>query len=321
MVQRHTRRVSSQLRRADAGSIWVSPKVFGIFEPSERSDFLTSLVNLRKKFLRYSNGLVLDFRPLARTYSEGTLLFTAELRRLIRLRQGDFQCVTHLPHTSKTKQVLKQIGILDLLGVTTHVECVDDDVVNWRHAYGKRVEGEKYDDILAAYDGEITTALSQRLYTGITEAMTNVVNHAYDFPRKDGIATPPDGWWMFSQEKDGILYVAFCDLGAGISGTLPHKRPALWHRIAMRNRTGDGHVIAMTVRDSVSRTGEDHRGNGLGQITKIAEDTHVAIVTIYSNKGRYSRNANGGATIQTYRDSIRGTLIRWKIPLKNQALS
>lgn len=299
---------------------WRAPSVFGIDDRRERRTFVLALKELRTILLAPSDGteLVLDFSGLKKTYAEGTLLFTAELRRLIRLQQGAFHCTTILPKTNKPAQVLKQIGVLDLLGVTAGVECVDDDVVNWRHAYGVRVEGEKYDDILAAYDGQITNALSQRLYTVITEAMTNVVNHAYDLPRKDGIAEAPNGWWMFSQEKGGILYVAFCDLGAGIPGTLPAKRPAVWRRVRDFAKGLDGPAIQAAVKDSVTRTREDNRGKGLGQIVRIAEATNASFVSIYSNRGRYNRNAGGKATIHTYRDSILGTLIRWTIPLQKQ---
>ncbi|MFY1894727.1 hypothetical protein ACOTCN_12135 [Achromobacter xylosoxidans] len=297
--------------------------MFGIDNKVERSSLLLALKALRWTLTNTSkdDDLVLDFSGLKKTYAEGALLFTAELRRLIHLRRGSFHCKTLLPRSSKVTQVLKQVGILDLLGVTESVVCVDEDVVNWRHAYGSVVEGQKYEDILAAYDGEISKALSQHLYTVITEAMTNVVNHAYDFPRLDGIATQPAGWWMFSQEKNGTLYVAFCDLGAGIPGTLPKKRPHIWRALRELGKGRDGLAIKAAVKESVSRTQRDNRGRGLSQIVSMAESTNASFVTIYSNKGRYNRNADGKVKIHTYRDSILGTLIRWTIPLRKQDMT
>ena len=212
--------------------------------------------------------------------------------------------------------MFEQIGLSRLLDIDTGATPADDDVVNWRFAHGHMAEGEKYEDILANYDGEIAEPMQEKLYTGITEAMTNVTNHAYDIPRQgeQGIAHECE-WWMFSQHKDNVLSVTFCDLGAGIPVTLPMKRPKVWKRYLLMGKQRDSAAIEYSIKDSISRTGQDHRGKGLGQIARLIEGQIGADVAIFSNFGLYFKN-HFKKHKKDYRNSIMGTLIHWKIPLK-----
>lgn len=254
--------------------------------------------------------------------SDGSLLFIAELRRIIRYVEGKVKIDFQPPKNEKIYQVLHQIGLCDLLGVKNVIELKDDDVINWRYAQGAQVEGKKYDDILADYDGEIAKPLQEKLFAGITEAMTNVINHAYDLKRNDGLDVNDElkQWWMFSQEKDGYLSVTFCDLGAGIPRTLPIKHPNLWERFKKFGKSTDADAIDYAIRDSRSRTKESHRGNGLGQIIRVCESIDGATVIIYSNKGTYTR-IKKHKKLYSHADSILGTLICWRVPLQEKKIT
>ncbi|WP_186057588.1 hypothetical protein [Burkholderia gladioli] len=265
-------------------------------------------------------SLVLDFSRTVKMYAEGTLLLLAELRRLLRETKGEVEITAEVPRKNKVAQVLKQIGLFDLLGVACDVDCVDGDVVSWRYAHGHIVDGTKYENVLGAYDGQIAEALTTQLYKGITEAMTNVVNHAYIYPRQDGLPaqTTPE-WWMFSRQTDHHLIIVFCDLGAGIPTTLPTKKPTLWERIQRMGGYSDADVIAHAIQDSISRTKAAHRGKGLGQIVRTVDSVADSEVHVYSNEGWYCRR-DGRTTLYRYRDSIMGTMICWKIPLQGEAI-
>lgn len=254
--------------------------------------------------------------------SDGGLLFLAELRRLIRYVEGKIIIDFEPPKNEKIYQVLQQIGLCDLLGVKSVIVPKDDDVINWRYAQGAQVEGKKYDDILADYDGEIAQPLQEKLFTGITEAMTNVINHAYGLERNDGLDANDNlkEWWMFSQEKDGYLSVSFCDLGAGIPRTLPIKHPSLWKRLLKFGKSSDANAIDYAVRDSKSRTKKTYRGHGLGQIMRVCESMEGAQVIIFSNKGALTR-INRHKKLYSFPDSILGTLICWKVPLQEKKAS
>ncbi|KGB99988.1 hypothetical protein DM43_3861 [Burkholderia cepacia] len=55
-------------------------------------------------------------------YADGTLLFVAELRRLIRETKGAVEVNCDVPANDKIAQVLKQVGVFELLGTTCSVE-------------------------------------------------------------------------------------------------------------------------------------------------------------------------------------------------------
>jgi len=302
------------VRRQDEGKIWTAPRVFSLGALARRS-FLRSMFLLRNKIGVKRQHTVLDFSATEKMSAEGALLFLAELRRLIWHVKGGVEVGCILPHNNKVAQVLKQIGVLDLLSVSSSIVPVDDDVINWRTAHGRLVLGEKYDDILEHYDGAIAEVLQDKLYTGITEAMTNVINHAYDLERDDGLDVKVEkDWWMFSQQMNGFLTIVFCDLGAGIPRTLPAKRASVWRKILKGGRTSDADVIKFAAEDSVSRTRKEYRGKGLGQIVRVVSGLPQASVQIFSNRGVYSVTG-GSKQSASYGDSILGTLIFWRIPL------
>lgn len=315
---RHRHKLAALPRKRRHGNVsnWHAPSVFGVANEVHRPYMLNSLDRLRGLFSREKPTQIhLNFSSTNKLHAEGTLLFVAELRRMIRATKGrhSISC-TMSPH-DKVCQVFEQIGLCRLLGIKTGVTPADSDVVHWRFAHGHKAEGDKYEDILADYDGEIAEPLQEQLYKGITEAMTNVMNHAYDLPREDGIAVSKElEWWMFSQYKDGVLSVTFCDLGAGIPRTLPIKRPAVWKRYLLLGHHRDSAAIEYSVRDSISRTQLDHRGKGLGQICRLIDDIEDGQVTIFSNSGVYLRTRTHSRKYD-YRNSILGTMINWKIPL------
>lgn len=261
-------------------------------------------------------ALCLDFSQTEKLAADGTLLFFAELRRLIKHSKTALKISCIPPTNNKVSQVFQQIGLFSLLGAAGGATPQDADVVNWRFAHGHKVDGARYEDILANFDGDIANELQQRLFTGITEAMTNVVNHAYDMPRGDGtgIANSRE-WWMFSQAKDGLLTVAFLDLGAGIPRTLPENRPTVWKRFLQVGKRLDSRAIDYAVKDSISRTNESHRGKGLGQILRVVDSVKGGEMAILSNFGALTRKNRVSQRID-YRDSIQGTLIYWNIPLE-----
>lgn len=299
--------------------VWLAPPLFGLLGP-ERGSVLHRLKQLRE--LIWAGGHVcLDFSKVDKIFSNGGLLFLAELRRAKRHtpRPVTFDCV--YPTNNKVSQVLEQIGVFHLIGADPGVVPEDDDVVNWRFAHGSKVEGEIYEDVLADYDGEIAVELQERLYTGITEAMTNVVNHAYDLPRDDGIGiTQSREWWMFSQSKDQQLTVVFADLGAGIPRTLPSKRPTLWERVVRLGKRSDSRIIEMAVQDSISRTELEHRGKGLGQIVRAIESEPDGEMAILSNHGAVIYRG-GHHKRHDYAESIMGTLIYWTLPLDSKEVA
>lgn len=297
--------------------IW-APREFDLIETDDRHHTLKFLQELRQKMLRIRGAeIVIDFSRTVKLHAAGTLLFSAELRRMLRHTGGEVRLRCVLPENEKVSQVFEQVGIYKLFGVSGVISPVDDDVVHWRFAHGHKVEGERYEDVLAEYDGDISEELQESLFKGMTEAMTNVINHAYLLPREDGCAVEDrKEWWMFSHFRNEKIGVVFCDLGAGIPRTLPLRRKELWARLLRFGRTTDHSAIENAVKDSISRTGLSHRGKGLGQIFSTVRAVEGAEVVVFSNFGVFARTKTGGTVRKAYGDSIMGTLIHWTIPLQ-----
>jgi hypothetical protein len=164
----------------------------------------------------------------------------------------------------------------------------------------------------------IPDPLSRGLYLALTEAMTNCHHHAYISVRQDGLGIQDTNrdWWMFSQERDGMLTVVFCDLGVGIPSTIPVRKPDLLTRLKtlFGRYPTDAQVIEEAVRDSVSRTGKAYRGKGLNQLVDVIRKTHGASLLLLSNRGLYVARP-GHVETRDYSGSILGTVILWAVPL------
>jgi hypothetical protein len=320
----------------------LAPTTFRLFEPRNRSGVIRFIEELKAVILKDQINALIDFRQTKSFHADGALLFLAELDRIMRytIPRPLIRCLS--PRNRKASQVLAQIGVYRLLRSKTKAPSKEPDVVNWRVAHGVLAEGGVYDEVLGAFDGRIADPLRSKLFNGLTEAMTNVIQHAYLTPRKDGFPTirTNKDWWMFSQERDGILSVVFCDLGIGIPNSLPVQNPGLMSSIAglLRGRgvrATDNQIIRSVVRYSLSRflrtvregahassspkvvssrMGEPHRGRGLGQIAAVTHNYDTGSVAVFSNFGVYARTGKKEQD-RLYRESIYATLISWRFPL------
>jgi hypothetical protein len=295
---------------------WLAPSKFELFEQEARKYLLDGLRRLRH-WICNGHAVCIDFSETKQMGVSGTLLFLAEIRRLIKHVKPAPMITCVLPLNQKVGQVLEQIQFFSLLGIKTNFLPQDEDVVNWRFAHGNKVIGEKYEDILSHYDGSIAEPLQVDLFKGLTEAMANVHHHAYELPRCDGTqVTESREWWMFSQARDQTLSVAFIDLGAGIPRTLPQKNPRLWKKLLHAfKKPKDSNAIAYALHEGRTRTQKSHRGKGLGQIARVIDEAaEGARMTILSNYGSLTR-FNRQQRSYEYSDSIQGTFIWWQLPL------
>jgi len=295
----------------------VAPKVFEVFHIEERKLFLSFLKELRS-VAGEGGRVTIDFKHTHKISSDGGLLFKAELFRLKKIfnYKTSFRC---LPSASnKIQQVLQKVGVFDDLNYISSTEPIRDDVVHWCYAHGNSIDGEKYEPILGGYDGIIADSILKGLFSALSEAMSNSIDHAYKFGiRKDGLKYKDDShdWWMFSQEHDGSLNVVFCDLGVGIPETISQQRPSLAKMMERFGVSKDSEVIKFAAGTGKSRTKKSYRGRGLPQMVKVIKDIPDGKLAIFSNKGML-RCIDGNLRDYEYKkSSILGTLILWELPL------
>lgn len=298
-------------------------------------------LKLREYYHRSDVCLKLDFTKTKKMYADGTLYLLAELETLTLINPH----ITFKITPSKEKivnQVLEQTGILKLLKQKINFEDseFDESVKFWNYASGYNSEIDSADSMLDDFDKILSEDTSKKIFTSLTEALTNCHHHAYQEKRFINETKRIKKWWLFSQEREGVLTVCVCDLGIGIPRSLTVNTPNVkedWFGILRefisRNRgkyNQDSAAIKAAIEIGNTRTNLPNRGKGLNQIiNKInTMSNHKASIAIYSNKGSYIINRGlvtdlpstdiiNGVAIP-YSESIEGTVIVWQIPLDKE---
>ncbi len=298
----------------------IAPALFSIESDDTRGPIVHFLAELRKTFFRDGvNAITIDLSGTNRFISSATLLFYAELSRLIEMTGGRIRVRCKPPHNDRACQVLHQIGVYRMCGQNiAHRNTHYEDVVHWRVARGCVVDNSICAPAIEAFEGQLALPLVNDLFRGLGEAMTNSKQHAYLEVREDGLnyKPPNSDWWLFSQAREGYLSVVFCDLGIGIPRTLPLKKPSLFRRIVALGRAeSDAACIEGAIEDCRTRTNLPERGKGLGNIVDVVSELNGGVVMVLSNRGFYiSKNGVEPRTFDL-KDSILGTLIYWRVPL------
>lgn len=301
----------------------VAPIDFNIETDQSRKLMVEFLSDLRKTFIRDEvQAITIDLTSTTRFISSATLLFYAELSRLIDMTRNRIRIRCKPPINERACQVLHQIGLYGMCGQTVKRKPnFFDDVVHWRVASGHIVDNNICAPTIEEYEGQLALPLVNGIFRGLGEAMTNAIHHAYLDIREDGLNyTPPQNdWWMFSQARQGYLSVVFCDLGVGIPNTLPLKKPGLFKQIMAGGRaSSDGACIEDAIEDSRTRTQRPERGKGLGNIVNVVSGLKGGVVMVLSNRGFYLSKNGIPPKTRDLKDSILGTLIFWRVPLAGE---
>ena len=320
MARRRRRRVSKVRRfRADPRTVIEAPKIFALHTPGARQELANFLTGLQGAVVA-SQHIKISFATTKEMSAEGTILFVAELERIMfAYPKADIRCT--FPANGIVAQLLQHIGVLKRLKQRKTCNIEADTVKYWRVASGEDADGEKAADALSAYDALFKNREHSVLYKGLTEAMTNCRHHAYQLPRDDRIGDLKK-WWLFSQYRDDRLVFVICDLGIGIPRSLKFNNPELREMAAEWLRTnsiapGDGPIIQGAVESRRTATDKAHRGRGLMDIRSTIVELKGRL-NIYSNRGSYHYDS----AIRTERSfsfkkrlKFTGTIVSWSVPV------
>lgn len=316
----------SHRARLEIADIYM-PRVLSIYNKAHRERTLESLLKFRELIIKNKHDrIVFDFREVRFVFADAVLLLYSEIDRILEsgLFKGKMRfklpTIDHsdkdLENISKVRQVLKHVGLLDLVGQNLKIATKRQDVVHWRVAKGKKSEGSKTESILEVVDKHLGGKVSRRFYTGMTEAMTNTHHHAYEEDRLDGLGINIGGWWMFMQHLENKLSIIICDLGMGIPRSLPRTHSQLWVELLKKFiDIDDGLSIDFAVQAGSTSTELSNRGKGLKKMVGIVDDIPNSSLIIYSNRGVYVKNRTVSVMHADYRDSILGTLISWTVEI------
>lgn len=306
----------------------VAPPLFALYKHDSHRKLVGFVRELVKLALIDEQTVEIDFRPVHSLYPDGTLLVLAEVHRILARRPG---CLRFIRATTKiVDETLCHIGLYRLLGYSGQVPSDSHDVLHWQPISGKcgGVEVELAPRIES--QGRMPEATRKALTKGVSEAIVNVTQHAYDCPRDDGTGLVDEsGWWAFVREEKDSLTIVSCDLGLGVPMTVWKNR---WEHIVEfqkrlaraigRQSHQDGQIIRAAVDESRSRTRLDYRGNGFRDILDSVISSGQGEVRIFSNRGCYYAAVSNGReshSMRNYKHSIFGTLIAWRIGLQEES--
>jgi hypothetical protein len=330
-LKRERRTLEARSRITTSHGVYAiyAPQRFELLNEPHRTELLNFLTELRKATLVKDKRITIDFSNTRKMIAAGTLLFLAEVSRIVVARGGPASSGINYRyvHDAKVAQVLQQIGFFDTIGRVSNVRPRDEDVVHWRAVSGVGAEGEKANDLVQNVRQRLPSALSMPLYDGLVEAMTNCSQHAYTEPREDGTALLGNGeWWMFAKEQNDKLYVVLCDLGIGIPRSLPMTTSSdvISKILASAGRAAglshsDADLVQAAIEVGRSRTGLANRGKGFGDIIDVIDKASEGGIHVFSNAGYYSyalRSGSASRVVRNLKGTILGTLISWSVPVR-----
>ena len=271
----------------------------------------------------------IDFREIRTISPSAALVLAAELDRwnnelLVKIRKARLHAVDVEDWDPNVRRLLSDMGFFELLQVSWPQTEPANNGSSSRLSFvkfrtGHQVDGKEIDDLRSA-DLEPFVGVPNRyhLYAAVTEAMTNVVHHAYPSSAKP--ATP--NWWLSASRnaESGECVIMIYDQGVGIPETLPRNFREQLRSLIPETLTKDhARMIEAAHELKRSSTRQVHRGHGLGRDIR----NYVGIINrnsryrVLSLRGEYIRDTDSrGRNTDIRRNhnrSLSGTLIEWKL--------
>ena len=296
-----------------------APRLLYLFRKSTHQVVTEFLKKLRRSFALAGITTVIDLSKVDRLLPAGTLLFYAELHRLIRLFPNkSFKFIKS--RDDVVNQVLEHLKVFALAGYSSGAVPKRDDVISWRTATSVITDGKPAGELIETYES-LSRAEIRHIFRGVSEAATNAVEHAYVAGRGDGLpAFDESRWWMFCRESENRLYVGVCDLGVGIPKSLPKtygEELLAWvfKAFSLGSMSEDASMIRAAMEIARTRTDQEERGKGLGDMRQVVDQLPGSKLYIFSNKGLLTYE-NGEFGLRQYANSIFGTMVVWIIPVE-----
>jgi hypothetical protein len=286
------------------------------------------LGKIAKQVLQEHKPVKLDFRTTERFMVPGALILYAELNRIISLSVLVNPIKIIQPSSNRVKQVMKQVGLFELLGSDAQITTNRADVIYWQLAKGATQSGDE----LAIVDS-VAHEVNQRdlakveasgLWRGISEAVNNAHEHGYKFPRADGaIGIADTKWWLLTQIRDQRFTAAVCDIGCGYARTLKPEVMEWFQGLFPRLlglQNEDTLAIQAAMEYGRTSTKQNERGRGSRDALALLQKHGEGELYVLSNRG-YVQYACRNGEVNLKRAvpldfDIQGTIIWWNLDLR-----
>lgn len=306
------------------------PKHFSLFENYEETlAFLLDLRILTTEVGQLSGprrpSIFANFPIIENIDAASGLVLAAEVDRWTRLadrrRMRSFDDEWH----PQIREFFHSAGLFELLKVepkTTSHYTDDGPLKALKYQTGIVAEGETADAMRNELERLCGESIGSRthVYDAISEAMTNVVHHAYPVDFKFWPNVPIKRWWLGGswQVDKGTVTVQMYDQGVGIPKTLPKSRhwaevlPILWR---LDSESTDAGMIEAAMDYGRTSTGESGRGKGLAQMVDWIVDSGSGSLKILSGKGKVTMLPAKKPIKETLSAEFPGTLVEWEVCL------
>lgn len=311
-------------------SVIVVPNLLIAEKAEQRQQILGIVSQIEHRLRSRSHRVKLDFSQVKKIFPGGMLLLLAALSQLADAYAGKISA--RCPPNSLSAQLLNHFGLAGKLKVNLALSRpTHASVLAWSFLTGSQAAGEQVTALLNRYREGTNAAIPEGLFAVLTEALTNVRQHAYkDLPQ---VQESWRKWWLFARYEEpkpdapGSLYIAIYDIGAGIPTTMRNKLKKNEIVVDLLDKSGrllslsdgvmlDKKLLFEAVEHRRSQTGEGHRGNGLPEMKDFAASNQGGRLHIISGRVQYSIvRGNAEGQVQGHKDEMPGTLVLWGLPL------
>ncbi|MCJ9428155.1 hypothetical protein [Kordiimonas marina] len=285
------------------------------------------LHDFRKCIFEDRCPLQLDFTTLKHVSPGAALVLVAEIDRWRKLFKFRPKAVDLEKWDTKIRHLLKQMGFFNVLNVSnaptdelSEVDAAPDGVISefLEFTSSDKVVGELAISLRQKLEELAGEGMPERggLYRSISEAMTNVLKHAYPDEIRNSVSCLPDRWWMSGsfRRDQRRMTVMFFDQGVGIAKTLPRRFG--WEQIQgflakLGLTQDDASMIRAAMEMGRSQTGMPYRGKGLPDIRALIDKLGEGRLRIVSGAGHYQYTSETDVTLKNHSKSLGGTLIQW----------
>lgn len=283
------------------------PTALSACAPKYRQHFIQTIEMIKKRASR-NEPCYLDFNAVQVLLPDGAIYLYNILDKL-----HSAKLTGRMSKNKTVKAMMTKLNFhqrMNLRPFSQTIPMVD----RWLVITGQSADlGTNYDIIEAEIVKMIPSKIARiRLQNAISEAVTNVVNHAYDTNAKY------KRWVLFFSVQNDKCAIVISDLGKTIPVTVPIKlKDKIQQPLSFWNGSKDSVLIDIATRWRKTATDQSYRGKGFDDIIMVEDVFNDTQVYIASRKGVWS--SNKGAF--DYSDTVFGTIVSWVIPVNNDQLT